>query len=263
MDINKKRASYLYERNYENDINENLKEHYYWEEINGTSNIEYLYKKYSNSIRPFLNGNNCYTTTIKTYNEKLVSFYQNGLYKEEKFELSVISDKIFYPFYVPFTKLSLYWIKTQYSDSVKWKETLKNSCILCLIERLESICIRTLISEISLCKEDLKGENGKEEYLYYMHMFLNDESYIEEIFQAYPLGGKLILANMDSITDGSMLKEVLAHHNVNTMWMTSTLFNQMVQFDVTIFDRLNYLLIGGEKLSEKHVRVLKAHNTDM
>jgi len=44
---------------------------------------------------------------------------------------------------------------------------------------------------------------------------------------------------------------------VNTMWLTSTLFNQMLMTDQAMFDGLTNLLIGGEKLSEEHVRMFK------
>ncbi|HDX9576239.1 TPA: AMP-binding protein, partial [Bacillus mobilis] len=47
-------------------------------------------------------------------------------------------------------------------------------------------------------------------------------------------------------------------HQVNTMWLTSTLYNQMIVTDAQMFNSLKYLLIGGEKLSEEQVRILKS-----
>ncbi|HAB60519.1 MAG TPA: non-ribosomal peptide synthetase, partial [Lachnospiraceae bacterium] len=38
------------------------------------------------------------------------------------------------------------------------------------------------------------------------------------------------------------------------------LFNQVVEIDLHVLDSLKYLLIGGEKLSEKHVKIFKENN---
>ena len=81
-----------------------------------------------------------------------------------------------------------------------------------------------------------------------------------EIWGALLNGGKLVLAGMDTITNAATLKDCIKKWNVNTMWCTSSLFNQLIQTDVYTFNNLKYLLIGGEKLSEKHVSLLKEHN---
>jgi acyl-CoA synthetase (AMP-forming)/AMP-acid ligase II len=38
------------------------------------------------------------------------------------------------------------------------------------------------------------------------------------------------------------------------MWFTSSWFNQLVDFDITIFETLQTVLVGGEKLSEEYIR---------
>ena len=81
-----------------------------------------------------------------------------------------------------------------------------------------------------------------------------------EIWGALLNGGQLLLANIDVITNPTKLKEIITKGNVNTMWCTSTLYNQLIQADVRVFDGLQNLLIGGEKLSEKHVNLLREHN---
>ena len=81
-----------------------------------------------------------------------------------------------------------------------------------------------------------------------------------EIWGALLNGGQLVLAEDEIITSCEMLKQYIEDYSVNTMWLTASLYNQMVQMDVTIFDQLTYLLIGGEKLSDKHVKILKDHN---
>ena len=73
-------------------------------------------------------------------------------------------------------------------------------------------------------------------------------------------GGKLILAELEVITSAEKLKEYISKWRVNTMWCTSSLYNQLIRMDVNIFDGLHNLLIGGEKLSEKHVYEFKDQN---
>ncbi|MBE5929218.1 MAG: amino acid adenylation domain-containing protein, partial [Lachnospiraceae bacterium] len=70
-------------------------------------------------------------------------------------------------------------------------------------------------------------------------------------------GGTLVITDTEKLTDCRELKALITNNKINTMWMTSTLFNQMIQMDNGVFDNLEHLLIGGEKLSEDHVRILK------
>ncbi|MBQ0011702.1 MAG: amino acid adenylation domain-containing protein, partial [Clostridiales bacterium] len=70
-------------------------------------------------------------------------------------------------------------------------------------------------------------------------------------------GGKLVLTNIEVLTDSHRLKALIDMQGVNTMWMTSTLFNQMITTDASTFDGLKHLLIGGEKLSDQHVKIFK------
>jgi amino acid adenylation domain-containing protein len=81
-----------------------------------------------------------------------------------------------------------------------------------------------------------------------------------EIWGALLNGGKLVLADLDTLLSATEMNAVLKKQRVNTMWLTSTLYNQMITHDEYMFDELQYLLIGGEKLSEEHVRKLKERN---
>ena len=82
-----------------------------------------------------------------------------------------------------------------------------------------------------------------------------------EVWGALLNGGRLVLADEDTIMSSEKIKEYIYKNSVNVMWMTAALFNQMIKTDVSLFDGLEYLLIGGEKLSDKHVRMLKNHNS--
>lgn len=74
-------------------------------------------------------------------------------------------------------------------------------------------------------------------------------------------GGTLILSDKEMLLQTAALAECITNNNVNTMWLTARLYNQIVMEDVHVFDTLTYLMIGGEKLSEDHVRRLKSVNT--
>ena len=41
------------------------------------------------------------------------------------------------------------------------------------------------------------------------------------------------------------------------MWFTSSWFNQLVETDISIFEKLKTILVGGEKLSQPHIEKLK------
>ncbi|MEE1281149.1 MAG: amino acid adenylation domain-containing protein, partial [Acutalibacteraceae bacterium] len=81
-----------------------------------------------------------------------------------------------------------------------------------------------------------------------------------EIWGALLNGGTLILASQEAITDRKQMKNILAIHKVNTLFLTTTLFNQMISEDKTMFNSLKYLLTGGEKVSYDHVRMFKNNN---
>lgn len=81
-----------------------------------------------------------------------------------------------------------------------------------------------------------------------------------EIWGALLNGGVLSLFPIDELLDIKKLEEEIKTHSINTMWLTAKLFNEIVAMDLHVFDNLNYLLIGGEKLSEKHVNQLLRFN---
>ncbi|HEU4963916.1 MAG TPA: non-ribosomal peptide synthase/polyketide synthase [Bacilli bacterium] len=84
-----------------------------------------------------------------------------------------------------------------------------------------------------------------------------------EVWGALLQGGKLILADEEVLTNHSVLKEHLLRYEVTTMWLTASLYNLMIQTDAGMFDSLTELLIGGEKLSEEHVRMLKSRRNNV
>lgn len=81
-----------------------------------------------------------------------------------------------------------------------------------------------------------------------------------EIWGAFLCGGTLVVADSNTVASTHKFAEFLAEKKINTMFMTTSLFNMHVANSPHCFDALDYLCIGGEKASEKHVRLLKENN---
>ena len=81
-----------------------------------------------------------------------------------------------------------------------------------------------------------------------------------EVWGALLNGGSLVLAKDDVLLDVNKLEKMIKDEKVNTLWLTSTLFNQMFMSSCHMFDTVKYLLIGGEKLSQMHVSEFKKRN---
>lgn len=70
-------------------------------------------------------------------------------------------------------------------------------------------------------------------------------------------GGTLVLCKEETLLDTQRLKSEIHKHKVSMMWFTAGWFNQLVDADITLFEPLNTILAGGEKLSETHVQKLR------
>ncbi|MGG1878423.1 amino acid adenylation domain-containing protein, partial [Paenibacillus cisolokensis] len=84
-----------------------------------------------------------------------------------------------------------------------------------------------------------------------------------EIWGALLNGGLLVLAESEDVTEGGKLEELLVRHDINMMWMTAQLFNHMTDTRPEVFRHLQYLLVGGEKLSAKHVEAVRTRYKEL
>ncbi len=66
-------------------------------------------------------------------------------------------------------------------------------------------------------------------------------------------GLTLHLVNKSTILNPDELKKAIRRSETTTMWMTSPLFNQMLDTDIEIFEGLKNLLVGGDVLSLAHI----------
>ena len=78
-----------------------------------------------------------------------------------------------------------------------------------------------------------------------------------EIWGALLNGGCLHLPSGEDLLDASTLGELIQRHGITTMWLTVSLFNVLIDTDITIFRSLKRLLIGGEKCSVRHCNRLR------
>ncbi|MEO7260044.1 MAG: amino acid adenylation domain-containing protein [Jatrophihabitantaceae bacterium] len=80
-----------------------------------------------------------------------------------------------------------------------------------------------------------------------------------ELWAALLNGGSLHLVDNDVILSARALSAELTTQRITTMWLTSPLFNQLVEQDPTVFRPLRELFTGGDVLSPAHVaKVLTA-----
>jgi amino acid adenylation domain-containing protein len=74
-----------------------------------------------------------------------------------------------------------------------------------------------------------------------------------EVWGSLLNGGSLVLVSKDVILDHRKLGPALTRHQVNTLWLSAPLFNQLIEQDGELFSGLTYLLVGGDVLSPRHI----------
>ncbi|UCH95296.1 MAG: amino acid adenylation domain-containing protein, partial [Candidatus Aminicenantes bacterium] len=81
-----------------------------------------------------------------------------------------------------------------------------------------------------------------------------------EIWGVLLQGGRLYVAPNDLVLDVHWLAQALKTHHINTLWLTASLFNQLVQQNAAMFSGLEWLLVGGEVLSPQHINLTRRKN---
>jgi len=82
-----------------------------------------------------------------------------------------------------------------------------------------------------------------------------------EIWGSLLNGATLFLLDKYKMLMPTSLKQSIQDNLITKMWMSAPLFNQMVQVDIEIFDKLKYLIIGGAVLSPEYVnRILDKYH---
>ncbi|WP_080283458.1 non-ribosomal peptide synthetase, partial [Clostridium botulinum] len=80
---------------------------------------------------------------------------------------------------------------------------------------------------------------------------------IFEIFGSLLNGLELCLAKNETIILPELLKKVVIKNNITILALTSELFNQIAEENISVFKSLRYLLIGGDILSPKYINLVR------
>lgn len=75
-----------------------------------------------------------------------------------------------------------------------------------------------------------------------------------EIWGALLNGAKLVILDQDTVTSAQNLANSIRTTGINTLFLTTALFNQIIQEVPTAFQPLRYLLFGGEAVDPHWVR---------
>jgi amino acid adenylation domain-containing protein len=70
-------------------------------------------------------------------------------------------------------------------------------------------------------------------------------------------GGELILCDQDVLLQSEALQNEIRNRGVNVMWFTAGWGNQLIDDHIELFKGLETVLLGGEKLSPKHIQKLR------
>ena len=78
-----------------------------------------------------------------------------------------------------------------------------------------------------------------------------------EIWGALLNGATLHLIKKMDLINPTYLREYLLNNNISILWITSALFNKMVEIDASMFSKLRRIFTGGDVISIKHVNILR------
>jgi len=81
-----------------------------------------------------------------------------------------------------------------------------------------------------------------------------------EIWGSLLNGGSLYIPDKEDILDPKLLGNFLFQNEITTLWLTSALFTQIAEYRTDIFNRLKYLLVGGDVLSAPHINKVRRDN---
>lgn len=84
-----------------------------------------------------------------------------------------------------------------------------------------------------------------------------------EIWGALLNGGTLYLAEKETIINPKTLGEELRKNGITVLWLTSPLFTMIAESQTDIFNKLKYLLSGGDVLSASHINKVRKDNPQL
>lgn len=77
-----------------------------------------------------------------------------------------------------------------------------------------------------------------------------------EIYAALLNGACLSIIDKEDLIDSQTLKEKLKNDHVNRAFFTTPLFNSLCEQDPSVFNELEQVIIGGDRASNKHLKIV-------
>jgi amino acid adenylation domain-containing protein len=75
-----------------------------------------------------------------------------------------------------------------------------------------------------------------------------------EFFGTLLNGSTLVLTSQDDLLDLSTLEDIVKTNGVNSLWMTASWFNSVVENNISFFEIISQLIVGGDVVSPKHTQ---------
>ncbi|MEL4011745.1 amino acid adenylation domain-containing protein, partial [Bacillus velezensis] len=75
-----------------------------------------------------------------------------------------------------------------------------------------------------------------------------------DIFGALLNGAKLVLVDKDTVVNIKKLGALIKHENISIMFVTTALFNVLVDLDISCLKNIRKILFGGERVSISHAK---------
>lgn len=79
---------------------------------------------------------------------------------------------------------------------------------------------------------------------------------IIEYFGTLLNGSKLILTKQENLLELDSLTKVIQDNKVNSLWMTASWFNQVIENKINVFETIYQLIVGGDIVSPTHISKL-------
>ncbi len=70
-------------------------------------------------------------------------------------------------------------------------------------------------------------------------------------------GGRLVMCSHETLLDTAGLSALVREAGVNIMWFTAGWFNQLAESIPALFETLSTIIVGGDRLSVPHIRLLQ------
>ena len=195
------KKSYLFERKYTDQKSKKpyTKKSEYWKKILGENIFSFLE---NNSSLPLYLQEEPYEVNRE---ECLQNWWEVGQTEKHTFQYTKEYPGILYKeFYQTIIGKNIEALKTLLKGKEEYYSTdIYQSFEEFLARSIEKICLRTLIVEMHICKNNkkLEGNNSGEEYRYYCENFLTDSEYIKGIFDKYPVLERCVWEKAKYLTD--------------------------------------------------------------